>query len=629
MPRRALSFPLLCVLLLMASISPRAAIARQVNFEAEYNRLRALVDEHEPEPRGNPSFLEPYLQAMELKAQDRDQVDSLLQQLNVLSHQSPNDEEIAALMSKFFLLRERAQESGNGTVREAGMKFMRWGSGTLNDDWRTATAVLQRDGRRIYLKAQETGFDTFDTLERAKCMLRFSYTDIEFGDTAIWVDRDAFLGGYDQQGFQVLPQVIADDMCMRRNETTVTDEGRPGFPMADALEDTKLIRDEAEWWQLDGERQDVVDLENDYYEDALCEQPPHQGKLGHDYFRDLAEEHELDESVEHNEGFYGTLYGIVEVEMPDGRQPAPNARVTVKSGDESWTATADDEGNYEIADIILHDDCSPHDISAEYEGDRTDDTYDGPLEEPEEGARHRKDLLIIPSAVWVWTGTLDMGTNQEQHCDVSVEERGAHSSLSEHRTHAQTVSAQIYGNAVDLPGALSIGMSRDMNVTGELTMRISTTREHRAESADGGTKILERDMQRGWQSHPLTTDNVLVTMMGGMPPSRPEYTIDVTVVVQVFSAGLTPVQVTQFRQVTDRGETRTERDNQNLQQVPPLPMRLIMAGQYTRRRDGSATLTAGDGGSEPMTYGGTWDCPDGQAFYRGTLRLQRRREGGR
>jgi hypothetical protein len=56
-------------------------------------------------------------------------------------------------------------------------------------------------------------------------------------------------------------------------------------------------------------------------------------------------------------------------------------------------------------------------------------------------------------------------------------------------------------------------------------------------------------------------------------------------------------------------------------------MMLQLTGQYTRRRDGSATLTAGFQDSEPVPVGSSWECPEGVTFLRGTLRLERTTAG--
>ncbi len=169
------------LLLLILLVLPGTLFA-QTDFEAEYNRLLQLHEKHWSEPAGWPKIVEPYLHWLEVKARDRDEVDALLQQLNVLVHQSPDDEELNEWMRKFIQLSTWAQESGNFTVRMGAGILMRWGYSAGFDGWVPVIFSLNSTGRLLYLKAQETGFDTNDVIVRAECMLRYSTTDIEFAE---------------------------------------------------------------------------------------------------------------------------------------------------------------------------------------------------------------------------------------------------------------------------------------------------------------------------------------------------------------------------------------------------------------------------------------------------------------
>ena len=102
----------------------------------------------------------------------------------------------------------------------------------------------------------------------------------------------------------------------------------------------------------------------------------------------------------HIEGFYATIYGLVEVEKNKGREPAPGAFVRVFSpkDKQEWTTNADPKGKYRIKGVILHKKCSPFQISAEYQGDRVDTSYTGPLSEPDSSHKYEKDLLIKKKA---------------------------------------------------------------------------------------------------------------------------------------------------------------------------------------------------------------------------------------
>lgn len=651
----------------LAVCAPSTATRAQGHdFAAEYARLSRLVEEREPEPRGSPKQLEPYLTWMETKAGDRDEIATLLQQANELSNADPDDDELAAWTQKLFELHERAQASGDLTVWNAALMFLRWGAGTRNDQWPSAISELNDKGRRLYLKAQETGFDTHEVREKARCMIRFSTADIEFGDLAIWWGRESVHGHFDDEGYLHTPDEPFEVECTQRADGSVIAEGEPAFPTDEALEDTKKIRDEAEWWAFEPERKDVVDLENTYYEDALCEQPPHKDKMGHDWFKEVAEEHELDESVEHNEGFYGTLFGTVRVRMPDGDEPASGARVTVKSGGESWTATADGEGNYEIADVILHESCSPHDISATYEGDRVDDTYDGPLEEPDRGARHRKDLLIIPTAEYDWTGTLTLGNLSEQHCEAQDDEGPGSRSYANHETHAQRVVLQIYGRDIRETGAgFDIRMGRDLNVTGSMRARITNSGYYHTQSESGSRQTVESRTLKGTSSHDVGADNLTLHVSRSMPSMNPEAMealarelqsgsvsperlqeiqrqmagltstsddgYDVQVVVQVAGNWRLTALFTDYRAIIDDEGSDVQRDDSGTREIPLTPLRAILEGRYTKGKDGTATLTATVSRTDPSPAGGVWDCPDAMGTVDGTLTLRRtkRRPEGR
>jgi polyhydroxyalkanoate synthesis regulator phasin len=126
---------------------------------------------------------------------------------------------------------------------------------------------------------------------------------------------------------------------------------------------------------------------------------------GHGFFLELAEKYRLDKAKEHIEGFYATLKGKVEVEEEGKRKPASGAKVTVTDSkdDRTWEATADKDGKYKLEKVILHKSCSPFQIEGKHEGDSVDDSYQGPLEQPDKSKEHEKNLLIQPAA---WEGTI-------------------------------------------------------------------------------------------------------------------------------------------------------------------------------------------------------------------------------
>ena len=630
----------------------------QKNWAAEYNRLSKRIQEHWPEPKGSPNQLGPYLHWMEVKAQDRDQVDGLLQEVNALSLQNPEDQELDAWVQKFFDLSRKAKDSGDATVNGAVLKFMRSGAGTRNDQWPAVVAELKDRGRRILLKARETRFSTKKVIDHARCMIRFATADIEIGELAIWSGRDAFLGWVDEEGSQRLPSGDFHVECSRRVDQTVTADGEPRFPMDEALEKTKMIRDEAEWWQFQAELKDVIDLENAYYEDALCQEPPHKEKMGHDWFRHVAEGHELGESVEYNKGFYGTLFGTVQVRMPDGDQPASGARVTVKSGGETWSANAGQDGGYEMQKVVLHEACSPHNISAVYEGDRVDETYDGPLSEPDTNARHRKDLLIIPSTIYAWTGSLRLRSSKELHCEAQKDGPGdAKRTLSRHESRVQYAEIQVYAEEVDETEAgLSLQSGRQIQVTGTMRSRITNNREQHFRSGSDERRILERSSMKGSSSSKITDDNLILQIIGsrmmgsarsmqevvqqfqqgaispeefqkkmeGLTQPDQEDSFEVDVLVQVTVAGTGTVILTDYRKVYDKGESEVEKDDVSSKTMPiAVPLSVTMKGTYTKGKNGRASISASGRKQETSPPGGVWDCPHIVTTTTGSLTLTR------
>lgn len=645
-------------MVVLVSCAPMTGLAQR-DWASEYARLDKMVEEHADEPTGSPLQVEPYLLWMDTKARERDEVNAALQEVNRLSVQNPEDEGLAAWTQKFFELGQRAQDSGDNTAWTGASVLLYCNAESFNNTWEVCIWTLETKGRPLLLKAQETGFATDEITRRARCMVRFSTTNIEFGHVGIWSGRDGFTGSYDDEGSQVQPDEF-DVACSPRSEGTVTAEGEPLFPLDEAFEKTGKIRDEAEWWQLTAERQDVIDLENDYYEDALCEQPPHKRKMGHDWARQVAEERGLDKSVEYNKGFYGTLYGLVEVALPDGRQPAAGATVTVSSGGETWTATAGADGSYEIEKAILHDDCSPHDISATYRGDRVDDTYNGPLADPDPGARHRKDLLIIPRTRWAWTGSLTLGTSKELHCTASKEDGGSRRSFSRQESHVQRATLQVYAeNVRETPEGFDMRSGDNLSVSGSLDARINQKRETTSHSkARNGYSFEERRSVWGSDACALDEEHVIVHITRAMPDigdamqeltraladgqpdpatieqlqkkmeemTRPKdpSSFDVTVMVQMMGDSIGQVQYSDYRRSTNSGRSRVERDDKGRQPMPMvLPLMVSMEGTFTKNKDGSAQITASVEQTETSPAGGVWECPDAVSRVSGTLHLSR------
>ncbi len=384
---------ILCPVILLYSIN----ICMAKDWAAEYDRLHQRIEERFNKPRAK-APLEEYFRWLELKAADRDKAVKLDSEINRESFLHPEDKELAALSRKSFWLQGYAQGSGDGTVNMAASMYLRWNAGIRGaEDWETAIWIVKEYGRPIYNKAIETRFDSSVPKIRANCMIKFAISDIEYGNLAIYSDeRKAFIGHYDEDGNQKEWDFDYNTDCMARKYCTRTSDGKPRFPADRALGMVEQIREECDWWKFADDRQEATDLMNEYYEDVLCKLPPHIQKNGHKWFRDIAEKYNLQKSINHNKGFYATIYGKVEVKNNGGREPAPGAFVRVFSplDKQEWTTKADPNGKYSIPDVILHKDCSPFQISAEYKGDRVDTSYTGPLSKPDNSHKYEKDLLI-------------------------------------------------------------------------------------------------------------------------------------------------------------------------------------------------------------------------------------------
>jgi hypothetical protein len=370
------------------------------DWEAEFNRMSRIVAEHEGEPSDSPKMLEPYLEWMENKARDRDEVKRLQEEVHRLSYLNPGDKELADWADKFFQLTNRAQESGIGTVNEACIRFMYVEDSKRPKDhfWRPVIARLRKDGRRIYQKAGETNFVSPMILGRARCMANFSIKDVESDSRGwgVYDGREAFFGYENEEGLLVMWDRDFEITCEPRGEFTTTSPGEPSKPTELGLDWIEEVRNEIKWWPMEREYRDATDLMNEFYKDSMCEVPWNGPDDGHRYFAELARLHELQESLEYNEDFYATLYGKVEIVTSTGRKPAAGAVVTVTAPNdgESWTGETDGDGRYEIEGVLLHKEYKPLEISARHGQDEMWDAFYGPLEEPDPSYRHEHNLEI-------------------------------------------------------------------------------------------------------------------------------------------------------------------------------------------------------------------------------------------
>lgn len=373
----------------------------RINWQQKYNEYDQLIKNQMDEPRGYPADIGIYLHWLDVKAVVRNEVKALFSEAMNVSTGDPD------WALKFDKLLQEAQRSGEGTAWDAAFKFLRIKN---RDGWRDILEKIQSKGRPLYTKTAETAFDpVFIRDNWVNCMINFCINNVEAGsaDIALYQGRQAVLADWGEDGMMQIPTRDFDTLCERRIDFHVEDKGEPQVPMDMGLEWVDRIRKECDWWSFGKERTDATNLMEEYYKDDLCLYP---NDKSHKWFKEQAEKYHLNEGIEYNEGFYAKLKGQVWVEEGGKKKPAPGAHVIVidpKDGTK-WEADAGPDGKYEIKRALLHVPenekgwplCPKFKISAEYEGDRVDDTYEGPLKAPDRNAEHTKDLTIKPRDRW-------------------------------------------------------------------------------------------------------------------------------------------------------------------------------------------------------------------------------------
>jgi|GEM_PF-2838531 len=368
------------------------------NWEQTYNELKAKIAREYSEPvhkgrvTSDSKDLGEYLHWMATKAADRNRA----QGLSAAASNAGNP-----YWEKMFLdLMDEAHDSGESTLWSAVSIFLRIrgrGSGRPGDVWQTAVFKSNNYGKPLYTKAKELNFDAPFVREAVRCLMRFALCDVEIGYMALYCDRRMEHGTqYDDEGNLIMPDMDFDITCLPRSAFHMTSAGHVCIATDAGLNWVEQIRDVCKWFQLH-EYYDATDLMNMFYKDSMCKSPPNKPSQGHrKFYGTLARQYHLQKSIDHNEGFYGTLYGKVEIETSGGRMAAAGAVVTVTApfDGETWETKADSEGNYEIKEVILHEECSPFKITAQSGKDKVIDQYFGPLEEPDRSCRHEKNLLI-------------------------------------------------------------------------------------------------------------------------------------------------------------------------------------------------------------------------------------------
>lgn len=492
----------------------------QTEWESKYNRYNNLVNERYYEPVENQRQLEPYLKWMDLKAKDRDEIDKILDELNRLSFANPSDPELQKWTQEFFNLQERAQQSGNNTAEGGAILLLRI---KPDDDYINTLWELKNKGHPLYLKAKETRFSTYMIRGRAQCMLNFIIGDIECSDNmgGLYIDCDIRFGFINENGYHEIPNRDFDVLCEPRSEFVKYAQGKHNRTTEWAFKWMADIRNEARWWEFPREEADAESLMSQYNEETLCKNPPNDLKKGHKFYVDLAEKNEFDECITYNKGFYGTLYGKVEVLQEGKKLDAPFAIVTVKDLSQTWMVTADKHGNYEIKNVILHKECGPFDISAVFDGERVDEKYEGILVKPDTTARQKKDLLIKSNKKFSWSGSLTMSVQEKYSCSKHEEnEHGLIKELTESMSDIKTAAFSIWsGDFTIQPMGLAMQYSDDFGANGlasAVFAEDSRMKWERTRGACPGSFSYRTATSEGTASCMLSQDNLVVTLARNM-----------------------------------------------------------------------------------------------------------------
>lgn len=638
----------------------------QKDWELEHYELSRLVQLQWNEPVGDPRTLEEYLRWLDIKAEVRDRVEASLDQLNRLSHEDPENKEFSKWVQKYFELLENAEWSGENTVRSARDKFMT-AEGRIRSEltWTLAIDLVRNFGRPLFTKASETRFPTVHVTRQAECLLNFAVTTIEvtsMGIGGLYYNRARSSNLKDANGNTIVPEEGTPTWCERRRAFDTDQKGEPRLPADVGLAWVNTIRDECLWWEFNDQYNDATDLMNQYYEDVLCKKPPHLYDRGHKWFLDLAEEYGLEKSIEYNKGFYGTVHGIVELLENGERKVAPGAEVTIYAYGQNWTTTADHDGIYKIEDAILHADCSPFDIYATHKGDRTDDTYNGYLTEPDKSAELLKDLLIERSEDWEWSGTMTVEKLERFDCelDKSTDNSWGHTKLHELSTTRATVSIRAE-NIDDSPPGFNINMGENLIVSGFMKCEYNNTEitDGRKSGVNPSTSH-HKEILVGDDLFNLSHKNLNLMFTSKMEDLQKDGSLDelakmlesgnmdqakledfgkkfeesmgsgesgkskISVFLTIFGDCKCKAILSQNGWSVKNGERTTINERENFDLEIGGGVALEFTADYVRYKDGSASITGNYNKTTPITGGLREGCPPKEETITCTLNLSKR-----
>ena len=320
----------------------------------------------------------PYIEAMEIYASDRDKA--------IKYSQEAQAEGNPYYFNEFMKLAELIQETGNQkAVNNGATSLLTWDSRFGERHWWSLCWILRNYGRPLYRGALINRFDENLVRESARILVTRSLDQLE-------------------NGYQYLPS----ELWNTAPDGTVKKEADVGLGWVET------VREEAEYFKLTSEHSRATDLMNRYLKATLC-----LLSNGHQWYHNLSTKHSLSDARNYIEGFYATLFGKVEIDTGEEKLPAAEAKVTVTDPHDkrTWETETDQEGRYKIEDVILHEQCSPFNIFAEYHSDQVESQYIGPLTEPDPSAEHEKNLLFALPEYTAILKTIHQSRSQNDYSD--------------------------------------------------------------------------------------------------------------------------------------------------------------------------------------------------------------------
>jgi hypothetical protein len=403
-----------------------------------YDRCYQEFHEHCPMSSGDkrvPCF-EPIVRCLEEHAEDRDRAKEYGQEALAEGNEY--------FANKFLALMELVMGWGDATLRSAHQCYPLDGE-IWKVNWHQMCVDWDPDAPEIYRSAASNQFNTSIVRDDIRENIQEALHQWESG----W--------GYLPSDFWPLPG------------------GMPN-PSADAmLKEAECIRQMATVFDLSEEYQRATDIMTRYFKSTLC-----FADWGHQWYVDLAAQHQLQEAKEYAEGYYATVYGKVEIDTPQGHKGADGAVVVITDphDDTTWTATTDGSGYYEVVGALLHANCSPFNIRAAHQGDEVRDVFFGPLIDPDPSERLEKNLIIKRAERSIWTGSLVLEQILSFDCESSREKKYHVEELDEHNRIRTRMTMSVRADEIDLIGEpMAILTESDLEVSGTLIWSLNEFRD--------------------------------------------------------------------------------------------------------------------------------------------------------